>query len=167
MGTWIGSVVTGACTIMAVLLTLWAGQRRERRTRYLTEQKSVAADYLTAYDIFRRGLRELEAHKSAASPDYRQQKDRVGIDGRALADVTTLMQLYFDQSVHDGATTASEELGKRYRKLLGQDEEPAEDVAKSARTRVLTSVKHQLHLETDHGSVRELWLHPWRLWHKR
>ena len=138
------AAITGIATGFSTNYGIWQAHKQEgkrdgenrqevRRYRNHDERVRTAAEYVTAFDDFRRAVR----HGSYGLADQDTK-------ARALSDVAGRLELYFDESVIAVRKEAEERLVAEHRRNRGLPPEPPEEPIKEVERRLIAAMKHQL-----------------------
>jgi hypothetical protein len=107
--------------------------REERLHRNHDERRRTAAEYLTAYDDFRRAVR-------LGQEDLGDQDAKA----RTLANVAGRVELYFDARVIANMREAESEIVAKHRSNRELSPEPDGEPVKDAERRLIAAMKQQL-----------------------
>ena len=138
------AAITGIATGFSTNYGIWQAHKQEgkrdgenrqevRRYRNHDERVRTAAEYVTAFDDFRRAVR----HGSYGLADQDTK-------ARALSDIAGRLELYFDESVIAVRKEAEERLVAEHRRNRGLPPEPPEEPIKEVERRLIAAMKHQL-----------------------
>jgi hypothetical protein len=124
----VGTVVGG---LISFTTTAWAERRRSREARAFlnhAERKRAAAEYLAAFDGYRR---------------YKRYGGSGGVElSRAHASAIVLLDLYFDDHVVEAAERAADCLEKI--EGSGEERQSADTEAKNARDEIISLMSTRL-----------------------
>jgi hypothetical protein len=141
---------TGVSTNIALLQTRRQeaarderNRREARRYRNHDQRVRTAAEYLMAFDEFRRAVKEHPDPR--ADPDsIARALERQDSKARALADVAGLMEMYFEKPVIAVMREAERDLVGRHRQNRGLRPEAPDEPVMAARRRVIEAMNRQL-----------------------
>ena len=150
------AVVAGCSTLAGVVLTLRSSGQQQARAlraqehrdeavqdearRYRDHERRInaAAQFIEAFDAFRREVNDLD-------PDSSESRNKAAAAARALADACALVDLYFSENVQECSGAASGIIVDMHlRKLEGRDLSDRNNAATTARQELINEMKLQL-----------------------